>query len=173
VSAWYRARQFWHALIAKPAPQDLLQAGQVLSPALMALFLRLQASEQAHSLWIFQQLRTQNPDVHTDLLAAALLHDVGKSRYPLRAWERVLIVLAKAVSPRQVERWGQAEPRGWKRSFVVAAQHPAWGAEMAAQAGASERVAAIIRRHQDTRLQPGGELEDIFLYQLKLLDDES
>jgi putative nucleotidyltransferase with HDIG domain len=171
VRAWYRARQFWHALTAKPALQDLQQARQTLSPAGMTLFLQMQDSEQAHSLWVFQQLRSQN-QMDNDLLTAALLHDVGKSRYPLRSWERVVIVLARTFLPRQVEHWGRAAPSGWKRTFAIAEQHPAWGAEMALQAGVSRRAAELIRRHQEEQQQPPVLHEDELLYQLKLLDDE-
>ncbi len=52
----YRVRQFWHALTARPTPEDLALARQALSPAQMELFLQLQPSEQAHSLKIYRQL---------------------------------------------------------------------------------------------------------------------
>lgn len=174
----YRARQFWFALTATPDPNQLAQARQVLSPALMALFQRMQAGEQAHSLAIFCQLCEQN-ETQEDLLVAALLHDVGKGRYPLRLWERVLIVLARVFVPERVKAWGSGEPRGWKRAFVVAERHPAWGAELAAAAGASPLAVSIIRRHQEPLLPAavgrgeGPSLEDRLLHRLQLLDNES
>ena len=175
----YRFRQFWHALTVVPTQEDLLQARQVLSPALMTLFLRMQPSEQAHSLWIYKQLLQQN-EIDHDLLAAALLHDVGKSRYPLRLWERVVIVLGKAWFPEQIKSWGKAMPRGWKRPFAIAEQHPAWGAELAAQAGASPLAVSLIRRHQDMLdtelITPSGEsasLENHLLSCLQSVDNES
>ena len=149
----YRMRQFWLALNAAPDVQDLAAAAEVLSPAQMAMFQQMQSSEQAHSLWIFRQLRQrpaeQDLEAQHDLLVAALLHDVGKSRHPLRLWERVAIVLGKAFFPQQVHQWGLQSPVGWKRPFVIATQHPAWGAEMAAQAGASPLAVMLVRRHQD------------------------
>jgi hypothetical protein len=175
----YRVRQFWHALTEVPAQEDLLQARQVLSPALMALFLRLQPGEQAHSLWIYCQLLQQDQE-DQDLLVAALLHDVGKIRHPLRLWERVVIVLGKTWFPERIKAWGRAAPYGWRRSFVVAEQHPAWGAELAAQAGASPMAATLIRRHQDvldpdamTSLGERASLEDRLLSRLQSLDNES
>lgn len=171
----YRARQLWLAWRAVPNDGDLELARGALSPALMALFMGMQPGEQAHSLHIFHRLRRSGV-THPDLLAAALLHDVGKSLHPLRLWERVLIVLGKAAFPGKVRLWGQASPGGWQRAFVVAEQHPAWGAEMAARAGASPLAAALIRRHQDS-LSPGPaaveSLEYRLLYHLQLLDDES
>jgi len=173
----YRASQFWNAMQARPARQDIARASQALTPELMALFLSMQPGEQAHSLAIYDQLLDQGETDH-DLLVAALLHDVGKNRYPLRLWERVAIVLGKALLPTKARQWGQGQPNGLRRPFVVAEQHPAWGAEMAEQAGATPVAASLIRYHQDKSLsQPSpsnplscqGEL----LHRLQLLDNES
>jgi hypothetical protein len=174
---FYRTRQFWLALWTHPAALDLTPARAVLTPALAALFARLQPSEQAHSLAVLRKLQAQD-ETHPDLLAAALLHDVGKSCAPLQAWERVMVVLARALVPGLARRWGQVEARhiwrqyAWRRPFIVAEQHPAWGAELAAQAGASARLQALIRRHQDP---PGASdsLEDDLLRRLQSADDES
>jgi hypothetical protein len=154
-----------------PSAEDRMIASQILSPPLMQLFERQRGSEQAHSLRLCRQL-LEHKDNQPDLLVAALLHDVGKSRYPLFIWERVWIVLGKALFPERVKKWGQASPHGWRRAFVIAEKHPAWGAEMAAQAGASPLAVALIRRHQ-TRLK--GEAlspEDRLLQRLQLFDDE-
>lgn len=175
----YRARQFWLALTAAPGSEDLDLARQMLSPAQMELFLKLQPNEQAHSLQIFRRLSDQQP-MERDLLVAALLHDVGKTAYPLRPWERAWIVIAKALLPARAAEWGKAEPRGWKRPFVVAEQHPAWGAEMASRAGASPTVVNLIRRHQEQIDPPAraedsdlNRKEDLLLLRLQWLDDES
>jgi len=59
-----------------------------------------------------------------------------------------------------MQRWGQ-EGDGrletaawWRKAFVVAAQHPQWGAEMAAAVGASSLAATLIRRHQEKLASP-------------------
>ncbi len=170
----YRARQFWAALTAAPTPADLAAAQRVLAPALMDLFKRMQASEQAHSLDVYYRLlRLGEQD--GDLLAAALLHDVGKTCYPLHTWERVVIVVARALFPGRVKTWGQHTARGWRRAFVVAEKHAAWGAALAAEAGASPLVVELIRRHQDPRpANPAlaGRADDL-LRLLQQCDDES
>lgn len=170
----YRARQFWNALQARPDLRGLEEARRFLPAPLMALFLQMQPGEQAHSIQVFQALREQGIS-HPDLLTAALLHDVGKIRYPLHHWERALIVVCKKILPKQVINWGSGEPAGWRRPFVVAEQHPAWGAALVADAGAPNQVVSLIARHQQ---KPNREpwqdikIEDQLLSLLQVLDDQ-
>lgn len=156
----YRARQFWQAISAAPKAQDLELASRWLEPSLLALFLRLQPSEQAHSLSILRQLSEQG-ESEPDLMAGALLHDVGKVCCPLSVWERIIIVLGRAIFPSLVKKWGRGEPRGWRRPFVVAERHAVWGAELAAQAGASARTVRLIRCHQEIPA-PSAEVESAY-----------
>lgn len=174
----YRIRQFWEALHAAPTEYELAEVRGVLSPPLMVLFLQMQPGEQAHSLRIYRGLCDRG-ETHPDLLVAALLHDVGKSRHPLRLWERVLIVLAQKLFGKRMKAWGQGQPRGWRRAFVIAEQHPAWGAELAAQAGASPLAVRLIRHHQegpdpDLPLPHADKaLEARLLVHLQLLDNQN
>jgi putative nucleotidyltransferase with HDIG domain len=175
LNVWYRAHQFFQALTARPSPEDLEKVENVLSPALLKLFFQLQASEQSHSIEVFQKLREEN-EKNDDLLVAALLHDIGKSCHPLSLWERIIIVLGKTMFPEKVSEWGRAEISGWKRPFVVAEQHAEWGAEMAKNAGASEMTVMLIRRHQDQIKDTLAEklsLEEELLYRLQIMDNES
>ena len=144
----YRARQTWNTITAIPEKDDIDQVRKIFSPDLMSLFLCLQPGEQAHSYWVYDQLR-QGGETNNDLLVAALLHDVGKSLHPLRLWERIVIVLGKTFSTQAVKALGQGEPHGFLRPFVISEKHPDWGADMAAQTGASQLTVSIIRRHQE------------------------
>jgi hypothetical protein len=175
---FYRLRQFWSALSAAPSAGELDKVRSLLTPPQMALFLRMHRSEQAHSIQVMGAVfHTSNgiqAESRQDLLRAALLHDVGKSRYPVRIWERVLIVLSKVFLPGMVKRWGESAAEGsglgWRRAFVVSQQHPAWGAQMAAEAGASSLVSTLIRRHQDPRSNSSEGLEDCLLQMLQAAD---
>lgn len=174
----YRTRQFWFALGAAPSPSGLEQARSILNPAQMARFRSMQASEQAHALRVMRQLRSDGSE-QPDLLVAALLHDVGKSCYPLHVWERVVIVLVRAFFPSKAGQWGKGDIPGnprrypaWRRPFVVAEQHPAWGADMALKAGASSLTAALIRRHQNLFISKVVNQEDQLLLQLQAADND-
>lgn len=145
----YRVRQFWRALFPPRQAIDEALLQEYLAPAQLDLFRRMHPSEQVHALAVFRRLYAGGAR-DPDLLTAALLHDVGKSLAPLALWERVLIVLAKRLFPRRWSAWGEGgAPRGWRRPFVVARQHPAWGADLAAAAGTSPRACDLIRRHQE------------------------
>jgi putative nucleotidyltransferase with HDIG domain len=172
----YRSRQFWQAISTSPSQGDVELISSFLTDPQLELFLCMQASEQNHSIQVFNELRDQGQE-NPDLLAAALLHDVGKTRAPLRIWDRVIIVIVGAVCESCVHKWGRDKnilPEsglGWRRAFVIAEQHPAWGAEMAAECGTSPLAVSLIARHQE-RVNAGASTEeDILLQNLQAVDD--
>jgi hypothetical protein len=110
---------------------------------------------------------------HPDLLTAALIHDVGKTRHPLSIWQRSLIVLATVFMPGKVAAWGQGDGDGWQRPFVVKVQHPAWGAEMARQAGSRPLAIELIHRHQDPLPETAVTEADRLLHLLQWADDQN
>ncbi|MEJ2011105.1 MAG: HD domain-containing protein [Anaerolineales bacterium] len=154
----YRARQFLRSMTAQVHPHQRQAVATILSPELATLFFSMAPADQVHSLRVLQDLIKQGEE-DADLLAAALLHDVGKSRCPLSAVERAVIVLANRTLPQLVNRLGRRPARGPLRAFSTAVQHPAWGAEMAAKAGGSSRLCTLIRFHQD--LSGGIQGEDL------------
>ena len=147
----YRIRQFQRAHTENPSPADIGRAKAVLTPELFRLFTRMQPFEQAHALRVYDRLVKEGYS-QPDLLAAALLHDVGKVRSPLKPGERAAAVLAKKLSPSISQIIGQGRPKGWNKGIVVAEKHAAWGAEMAAAAGATPLTTELIARHQDADL---------------------
>jgi putative nucleotidyltransferase with HDIG domain len=166
----HRIGQGLRALTAQLSPQELAAARAALTPACFDLFLELPGGDQAHSLRVFKALsRAGIKD--RDLLAAGLLHDVGKIRSPLHLPGRVGIVLVQRWLPQAFQRWSAGEPIGWKRSFVVAAQHPQWGAELVRRAGASARLATLIERHHSA--EPAGPEDELSEPLLALQDADS
>jgi hypothetical protein len=165
-----RIGQGLRALFAFAIPVDDAAAQAALSPELFCLFKGMRRSEQHHSLRVMHRLSAAGHD-HPDLLVAALLHDCGKARYPLALFERTLVVLVRWVMPRRVEQWGEAEPRGLRRAFVIAAQHPDWSAQDMAAAGASPLAASLARRHQDPYIETPRDEEERLLSLLQWADD--
>ena len=168
----YRSRQFWNALLSpgKRVPSEALLPH--LNTSQLIHFRRMQPSEQVHSYQIFKRLQTAGQDT-PDLLAAALLHDVGKILVPLSIFDRVVIVLGKRLFRKAAQRWAEGTPRGWRRPFVVAEQHAGWGADLANQAGATGLTVELIRRHQDSPIRDPVTHTEQLLAALQAADDEN
>lgn len=148
-AARYRVWQFWRLLSKRITPDQQAAVRGWLTPALFEVFSKLSLAEQHHAYHVRATLVAQG---HTepDLLTAALLHDVGKSQMPLAVWEKVAIVLGNRFFAKTAKAWGESKVvTWWRRPFINAYQHPAWGAAMAAGAGAPATVVELIRRHAD------------------------
>ncbi|MGB9640412.1 MAG: HD domain-containing protein [Anaerolineales bacterium] len=150
----YRVWQFWNALIAKPNTDDFAIVGRILPTELRDLFFRMSKDEQAHSIRVCKKLIAEGEN-EIDLLAAALLHDVGKTFYPLKLWERIWIVFwrernkdKKSVDLRV--RWDEINQHPWwRRAMIVAENHAEWGAEILRQYHANPRLVWLVRYHQE------------------------
>jgi hypothetical protein len=152
-TALYRLQQGLRALFAFTQTVDYALAEQHLSPALLASFRALRRSEQLHSLRVLRALLAQG-DVSPALATAALLHDVGKCRYPMSLWQRSLPVLVKAASPALLARLSSSDPRHrWTRGFVVYVHHPAWSGEIVAEGGGSADAIWLCVHHADDAAQ--------------------
>lgn len=168
----YRAWQFWQQMWPQPLlPEEEQTVARMLSPAEQQLFARFGASDRRHGYRVMCALCAAG-QTHPELLAAALLHDVGKTKVRLSVWQRSLIVLGQLFFPGRLALWGAGEPVGWKRPFVVKMQHAAWGAEMAATAGSSPLTVWLIGHHQD-RAPDGDETAVRLLRRLQQADDQN
>ncbi len=147
--AIHRLRQGLRALFAFARPVDLDLAARYLTPEQVALFQRMRRGERLHSLNVLRALLAQG-DTPPDLAVAALLHDVGKSRYPLALWQKSIAVLVRAFNPALFERLSRGDPRRWwQRPYAVYVQHPAWSAELLAQTYASDTALWLVAHHAD------------------------
>jgi hypothetical protein len=152
LSARNRIQQGVRALVSGLHPVEDALAQPYLSPDLFALYRQMRRFERQHSLRVLRALLASGHS-QADLLTAALLHDVGKTRFSFSVPEKVLVVLVKAILPGTYWRWGRLWQPGsrafWQRPFAISVQHPAWGAAIAAQAGASPLACALIRDHAE------------------------
>jgi len=156
-------------LRAHVEPEERQLVGHYLSPPLQRLFDRLAVADQRHSLDVLYALRAKGYN-DRDLLAAALLHDVGKVEANLHLWQRVVIVLLQATWPALLDELAWGDPANWRYAFYLQREHPEIGARLAKEAGASPLTVELIRRHQVPLHQPGGSREDKFLRVLQEAD---
>ncbi|MBE3561074.1 MAG: hypothetical protein IMW89_17910 [Ktedonobacteraceae bacterium] len=159
-STIYRLRQVRQQLgfVAPLSESDHAEVARWLPPLALPLFHSMSAADQQHSLRVCRSLLARGC-TDADMLAAALLHDVGKAQGRVPFWTRPAIVLGKLCAPRLLRRLvfplttlsSQSRPR-WRRSLSYAWWHAEVGADLATAAGLSERAVLYIRTHH----QPHG-----------------
>jgi hypothetical protein len=169
----YRLWQYIQSLKGSPGESDWQKVEKILTQKELSLFKQLPTPDQTHSLRVLRTLETNQED-NPDLLKAALLHDLGKIKFPLQRWERVFAVLVMAIFPERYSRWGAGNPSGMNRALVIITQHPDWGADLAQNAGSSPTTVWLIRNHE-TRLDIGSQNSNdlILLTRLQKADNKN
>ena len=102
----YRLRQVRQQLgfVAPLSEEDYQQVARVLpSSAALSLFRSMSPADQQHALRVCRGLQARDC-TDTDMLAAALLHDVGKAQNRVPFWIRPAIVLGKKLAPQLLSR---------------------------------------------------------------------
>ena len=157
MSALYRIQQFVRAAGSwiRSGEGGNEFVARYLPPEAARLFEGMSRYDQRHALHVCRTLVQQG---HTErgLLAAALLHDVGKSVTQgarVRLWHRVAVVLSQIVSPDLLGRLAKDQQGSWRRPLYVQLHHATIGAEAARLAGCSTTTVSLIRRHEDAHDQ--------------------
>lgn len=108
----------------------------------------LPAYDQAHLCAVHRRLLADGA-IDPDLLAAALLHDIGKATLGGRVTplDRTLNVLLDRFAPRHLDRLARLPAPRWRMGLALAVHHPQLGAEWARELGCSERTCWLIAHH--------------------------
>jgi hypothetical protein len=103
--------------------------------------------DRRHSAGVARDVAERLGDEATaPVLAAALLHDVGKIDSGLRTWGRVVATLSAGVAGRDTARlWVRSQ--GFTRKVGLYLQHPDIGGDMLAMAGSDPMTVAWAREH--------------------------
>ena len=139
--------------------EEHLEVARRLPASALPLFQSMSDADQQHALRVCRGLQERGCS-DEDMLAAALLHDVGKAGGRVPFWTRPIIVLGKRLAPRLLARLA-AYPRAgqprWRLSLGYAWWHADIGADLAVEAGLSQRAALYIRTHHQAH-GPAAEL---------------
>jgi hypothetical protein len=153
-----------------PRPGEERWVESLLRPGELALWRAMPAPDRRHAAAVARRVDAgAGGAAGADLLAAALLHDVGKAGAGLGAFGRAAATVTGALASRdRVGAWGAAG--GWRGRFFRYLRHDQVGAELLARAGGREMAvswAACHHRRPDAWTVPRqvGEL-------LKAADDD-
>lgn len=152
MGALYRVKQFLRRMVGPQEPPDLGDFAALLTAEQKTVFGAMDAVDQQHCLAVAKALVAQGY-TQTNLLQAGLLHDIGKSLGRIALWERVAYVLLSRWAPRLVGRVGSAQAGGVWHGLHLLAHHAELGAGLAAQAGSSPDVVALVHGDGNPQLQ--------------------
>lgn len=118
-----------------------------LRPGELALWRRMAGADRRHAHGVARRVVDALGDGATDpVVAAALLHDVGKVEAGLGTFGRVVATLSAAVAGREMAgAW--SERRGFTRRVGLYLRHPELGADLLELAGSDPLTVAWAREH--------------------------
>ncbi len=168
---FYRIRQFFGGVLARVSAEDRREVDAVLNPLAREWFHSLPRDLQWHGVQVMHDLKRVGVD-RWDVLAAALLHDAGKTEGPNGPLVRTFGVLARHLAPAWSARRKEIDyhaARGIDRVLAIAYQHPQIAAEKAAACGCDPVTIDLIRYHQDYRRGQ----DDALLQLFQRVDDQN
>ena len=148
VSASHLVKRFFTSLRpGGPSASNDEWARNHLTETECALWDRMSNPDRRHAAGVARRVERALGNEATDpVLAAALLHDVGKSVADLRTYGRVVATLSAKVAGREMaEAWTQT--RGFTRRVGLYLEHPRLGGDLLAMAGSDPLTEAWAREH--------------------------
>ena len=144
----HRLDQGLRASLAFAVSPDLGMAQMYLTRSEFAAFKRMSRADQLHSLNVLRAALKAQPNAPVALAAAALLHDVGKSRCHLAVWQKTLAVVLRRLAPGLSHRLSRSKSlNGWRAPFVVQQRHPNWSAEILEDCGSDTSIIWLAENH--------------------------
>jgi len=136
----------------------------------VALWKRMSSQDRRHSIGVAQRVEEMlGEDATRPVLAAALLHDVGKIDSGLGTFLRVVATLSAAVAGRETaELWVQSS--GVTRRIGLYLKHPGIGGDLLAMAGSDTFTETWAREHHLPEDQ--GTLDATLANALRVSDDD-
>lgn len=141
-------RRFFGSLSPRaPRKEDEAWVAETLKPAEHELWRRMSRADRRHAAGVARRVeRALGAEATRPVLAAALLHDVGKVTSGLGTYGRVVATLAGAAAGRgSAEAWSKTT--GITRRVGLYLRHAPLGAEMLEIAGSDPFTVTWAREH--------------------------
>lgn len=176
MQAIYRIRQGFSNFSTSVSSEDDALAARYLSPTELNLFERMEPTDRRHTIRVLKSLIASGCR-DRQMLKAALLHDVGKSRRRIGVFHRTAAVILRAVFGTLPSFLTWIGKQGFWEPFYILENHPRLSAAMLARAGCEERVWRLAElHHTDSKLLgalPDGEWVRAALETLQKADGEN
>jgi putative nucleotidyltransferase with HDIG domain len=141
-------RQFVRGLRPALTAGEVAEVRTLLTPAEFDLFRRAEPRDRRHSVDLLHLLCREGVGgaaPSSEMLVAALLHDVGKG--PLRTSDRVLFVVLQAALPAVLDRVAKSDAGHRRAALWRLRHHATLSADRLREAGSAERVIEIVAAH--------------------------
>jgi hypothetical protein len=148
VRAGHLVRRFFGSLWpVGPGQEAEERVASVLSEREHALWRRMSRADRRHAVGVAHRVeRSLGHEATPPVVAAALLHDVGKVSARLGTYGRVVATVAGAAAGRQMaEAWSQG--KGFTRRVGLYLRHAELGADMLALAESDPLTVTWAREH--------------------------
>jgi putative nucleotidyltransferase with HDIG domain len=124
-------------------------AKQYLSGAEYVLYAKMDVRDRDHACQVTKVLLAYYPDAPSELIRAALLHDVGKSSSRYRPFHRIAVHLYTPSNIPPSPRFHGLKG-AWQRNLY----HSQYGADLIRRYGGDDRVADLVAKHHDPEEDP-------------------
>ena len=144
--AGHLVRRFLGSLSPRPvADEDVAWVEATLQPEELALWRRQHRADRAHVVRVARRVeRALGDEATRPVLAAALLHDVGKVESHLSTYGRVIATISVALAGRETAAaWSQT--RGFTRRVGLYVRHEELGADLLQVAGSDPLTISLVR----------------------------
>jgi hypothetical protein len=148
VSGGHLVRRFLGSLRpGGPGAAEETWATSQLLPGEVDLWRRMSNPDRRHAIGVARRVEVSlGHEATRPVLAAALLHDVGKTASGLRTFGRVVATMSKAVAgPGYASAWSSGS--GITRRVGLYIRHPELGGDMLAMAGSDTLTERWTREH--------------------------
>lgn len=148
--ATHLVKRFFGSVIPRgPRADDIAWVDTQLDPPELELWNRLPRADRRHSALVARRVvASLGDDATRPVVAAALLHDVGKLDANLGVYGRVIATISGSVvrhDPDTIRDWTRT--RGFTRRVGLYLQHPRLGGDMLELAGSDPLAVAWTREH--------------------------